>query len=85
MSEPKFWKKSGNYEESIKVSITAEDQAKIYYTMDGTSPKKYGKLYSEPIVLKEERDYEIQAVCENEKGFSSDVSDHLLHFYLLSG
>ncbi len=73
VSEPKFGKKSGNYEESIKVSITAEDQAKIYYTMDGTSPEKYGKLYSEPIVLKEEGDYEIQAVCENEKGFSSDV------------
>ena len=73
VSEPKFSKKSGKYDESLKISLTSEDQANIYYTLDGTSPKKYGKLYSEPIILKEEGDYEIQAVCENEKGFSSDV------------
>ncbi len=73
VAEPKISKKSGNYEESLKISITSGDQAKIYYTLDGTSPKKYGKLYSEPIVLKQEGEYELQAVCENEKGFSSDV------------
>lgn len=73
VAEPQFSKKSGSYEGNLKISLTSVDQANIYYTLDGTSPKKYGKLYSEPIELKGEGEYEIQAVCENEKGFCSDV------------
>lgn len=73
VAEPQFSKKSGSYEGTVKISLSSVEQANIYYTLDGTSPEKYGTLYREPIELKGEGEYEIQAVCENEKGFCSDV------------
>lgn len=73
VSEPKFSKEAGTYEGSLEISLTSAEDAKIYYTLDGTSPEKYGEVYSETIKLKGEGEYQIQAVCENEKGIYSEV------------
>lgn len=70
---PVISKKSGTYAEKLSISLTSSDDAKIYYTLDGSSPKKYGEQYREPIIFDEEGDYEISAICESEKGIYSDV------------
>lgn len=75
VSDPIFGKKSGTYEETVKISITSPDDAKIYYTTNGKSPQQYGKLYEDPIILEKEGEYEILAICESESGlYSNEVS-----------
>lgn len=69
---PKINKKSGTYDEKLSISLSSVDDANIYYTLDGSSPEKYGELYEEPILFEKEGDYEITAVCKNEKGLYSE-------------
>ena len=70
---PVVSKKSGTYDEKLSISLTSSDDAKIYYTLDGSSPKEEGELYREPIIFDEEGDYEISAICESDKGIYSDM------------
>jgi tetratricopeptide (TPR) repeat protein len=74
ISEPSFDQKSGTYEGTMEVSIAADADYEIYYTLDGSDPAEYGNLYSEPITLDEGESYELKAVCLNKKGIYSDVS-----------
>ena len=67
---------SGTYEEFMDVVIVSMEDCEIYYTMDGTEPdQENGIRYDEEkgIELDEEGEYEIQAVCVNEKGICSEV------------
>lgn len=79
---PEISKKSGTYDENLSISLTSSDDAKIYYTLDGSSPEDYGILYQEPILFDEEGDYEITAVCESENGiYSESVSrEYTIHY-----
>jgi tetratricopeptide (TPR) repeat protein len=74
VSEPSFDQKSGTYEGTMVVSISADADYEIYYTLDGSDPEKSGILYSEPIMLDEVESYELKAVCLNKKGIYSGVS-----------
>lgn len=71
---PVFSYESGTYESYIKVELSAEEDCEIYYTTDGTDPVTDGSLYTDPISLNRIKDYEILAVCVNEKGIYSEVA-----------
>lgn len=71
---PVFNYESGTYESYIKITLTSEDGIEIYYTTDGSDPSVDGSLYTDPISLNKIKDYEIRAVCVNDKGIYSDVA-----------
>lgn len=71
---PVIVEKEGVYDEFISVSIKAEEGSKIYYTIDGSSPKEKGILYTEAIPLKE-GDNQIKAIVQNEYGVFSEERD----------
>ena len=63
----------GSYSDYVNVTLTADDDAQIYYTTDGTLPAKdNGSLYSEPIAL-EEGSTTLKAVAINAKNITSDL------------
>lgn len=48
---PQLSVRSGLFKDSIKVTITAGEVSKIYYTLDGSTPGVRSKLYEEPIEI----------------------------------
>ena len=67
---------SGTYEDFMDVVIVSMENCEIYYTTDGSEPDpKTAIRYDEEtgIPLDEEGEYEISAVCVNEKGICSDI------------
>ena len=64
---------SGSYSDYVNVTLTADEDTKIYYTTDGTLPsRENGSLYSEPIAL-EEGSTTLKAVAINAKNITSDL------------
>lgn len=62
----------GNYTEYVSVTLTADDDASIYYTTDGTEPSETnGTLYSKPIDLSE-GSTRLRAIAVNAKHIKSD-------------
>ena len=51
VSMPKFSKKEGTYTKSVKLTLTAEKGAKIYYTTDGSRPTINSKEYTKAITI----------------------------------
>ncbi len=71
---PTFSEDEGTYKEYIDIKLTASDpRYEIYYTLDGKDPIQYGKKYSRKIPLDEMGEYELKAVCVNEKDIYSEV------------
>lgn len=67
---------AGTYDDFMDVVIVSMEGCDIYYTTDGSTPdQKNGIRYDEEsgITLDEEGEYEISAVCVNEKGICSEV------------
>lgn len=50
---PVFSPEAGEYEESVEVTITADEGAEIRYTLDETEPDAESTLYAGPIILNE--------------------------------
>lgn len=74
VTAPQFSLKDETFTEAQILQILSIDRDEIYYTMDGTDPEVNGILYSQPIKLEENnRQYEIKAVCKNNKGVYSDT------------
>lgn len=42
---------AGNYTGSVHITLSAEDGASIYFTVDGTEPNTSSRLYSGPVIL----------------------------------
>ena len=70
---PDFSFKPGEYETYLSLELESEEGNDIYYTLDKSDPISNGILYSAPIHLDRMGDFEIRAVCVNEKGIYSDV------------
>ncbi len=70
---PDFGFKPGDYEMYLQLELKSENGCDIYYTLDKSDPIKNGIRYSAAIKLDHMGDYEIRAVCVNEKGIYSDV------------
>lgn len=65
--------KGGTYNEDVKVSISAKKGVEIYYTLDGTDPKKDGIKYKSTIEITGAGMHTLRVVTKNEKGVFSDV------------
>ena len=68
VSEPEFSKSSGKYGETFELSISADKNAKIYYSYDSDNPLSRGERYRNPISLDREGAYKITAVAVDERG-----------------
>ena len=61
-----FTPEGGKYEDSVEVTITAAEGAKVYYTLDGTEPTEESTLYTAPFTLTETTTVMAIAVAEGE-------------------
>ena len=74
VSEPGFSKSSGKYGETFELSISADKNAKIYYSYDSDNPLSRGERYRNPISLDREGAYKITAVAVDERGIKSEIA-----------
>lgn len=65
---------------STPITLTGEEGADIYYTLDGTSPTSADELYTEPIYLPE-GDVNLKAVAFKEGCTESYYADYNYHVY----
>ena len=74
---------SGTIDKGTEVTLTAsKSNATIYYTLDGTSPEKYGDKYTGPIKINQ--DAELQAIAyDNDE--EKEPSDLLKRTYTVKG
>lgn len=72
---PSANKAGGDYEDELEITLTSPDKADIYYTLDGSKPDESSELYDseELVVLDEEGDITLSAVCIDAKGHKSRV------------
>lgn len=69
--KPVFTPASGYYTAPVELTLTAAEDARIYYTLDGTLPTEVSLLYQAPITLNQT--VTVSAVAISEAG-SSEVS-----------
>lgn len=53
LEQPVFSVQSGFYEEPFKLTLSAGENEKIYYTLDGSEPTTESELYSEPLIIQD--------------------------------
>jgi tetratricopeptide (TPR) repeat protein len=71
-SVPKFNPNGGTFNIATELTISADKELKIYYTLDGSNPIEKGVRYKNTIILKENKnDIVIMAITWNEVGLSS--------------
>lgn len=68
---PEVEPEGGEYGEYFDVLLRTDEDADIYYTIDGSDPVKNGTLYEEPISLDKEGNTMIRAVCKDNRGIYS--------------
>ena len=72
-SAPVFKPAEGEYDEFIEVSITAETEGPIHYTIDGREPGADSPTYTGPIKLDEEKSVTVKAMLISKVGVQSDT------------
>ncbi len=70
--EPEFSYAQGSYDEVIPLKLSANTTGSIYYTLDGSIPTKFSKVYTAPIFL-ESGKYQVSALFINDYGIESEV------------
>jgi len=70
------------YTTAQNVIITAEEDATIYYTMDGTTPTTTSTQYTEAISLSERGEYTIKAIAVKTGKANSDVAEAVIKINL---
>ncbi len=73
---PEFLLTEGSHAGFVEVEIQAADS--IFYTIDGSDPTEEGLAYEEKIVFEEEGEYVLKAVCRNENGIYSSVTEETI-------
>ena len=65
----------GAYDDVVEIILTSEDAGEIYYTLDGSEPTTDSDLFDkeEPIVIEEEGQTVLSAICVDAKGRQSRV------------
>ncbi len=76
--KPELSHEAGNYYSPFNLSITADD-ARIYYTLDGSEPDEESHLYDEPLEI----DYHtiVKAIAYSDNYFQSEVTT--AQYYIL--
>lgn len=69
---PAFSIQSGDYIAPVVVTLSADDEGQIYYTLDGSEPTKESLVYSDGIPL-DEGETRISAIFINSKGLKSEI------------
>lgn len=73
---PEFSEVSGEFGKILRIDMKAKKGLDIYYTLDGTDPKKRGIKYEDTIELLTEGEHTIKAVTKNKEGYySQEVSE----------
>lgn len=73
VKSPTIRLEEGTYSDEIDISISADKDLEIYYTLDGTDPIKSGKKYSSSIIIEDEGMHTLKAVAKNSLGVYSEV------------
>lgn len=73
VNAPTFSTEGGKYNKYLEIALASDSGNQIYYTMDGSDPSVYGRVYREPLSLDKEGEYSIRAVCVNAKKLYSDI------------
>lgn len=73
-SEVSFSMESGVYNDLIEIELNADEDAEIFYTIDGTEPNEGSSVYMTPIVVNNEI-VTIKAVAVNSYGIRSGVTE----------
>lgn len=68
---PEFDKEEGTYTQELSVGISAEDECRIYYTVDGTDPRQ-GAEYQGAIPILPGEMVQIRAIARNSYDFYGD-------------
>ena len=68
---PEFDKEEGIYTEELSVGISAGDECKVYYTLDGTDPRE-GIEYQSPIPIVPGETMQIRAIAKNDYSLYGD-------------
>ena len=63
---------SGEYEERVKIELSAGENQTIYYTLDGTNPTVNAENYDEGIILKNGKTT-VKAMTVNSVGYQSET------------
>ncbi len=71
---PTITPEDGEYDKLIEVVINSSTDGDIYYTVNGDTPDELSIKYNDVLILEEEGDYVIKAVCINKYGVTSDVA-----------
>lgn len=64
---------TGTYSEKIKLSMTADKNVQIFYTLNGKNPISNGTLYTGAIELSDAGMHTVKAVAKNSSGIYSDI------------
>lgn len=73
--EPMYSIEDGEYEESIRLKLSANTSGIIYYTLDGSVPNESSDKYGAPILL-ESGEYKVSAIFVNQYGIVSNMVTH---------
>ena len=71
---PQVTPEGGSFSGHVAITISAEEDATVYYTLDGSVPGIGSTMYAEPIELGE-GSTRLRAIAVNEKGIESDMVD----------
>lgn len=71
----------GNYDSEVKITMSTDDNCKIYYTTDGSAPNFQSNVYDgNPIVLSK-NSMNLRAVSANEDGYISNEFNSVFSVY----
>ena len=73
VENPKIHLEGGEYNKSVRITLSAKMGTTIYYTTDGQDPIKKGNAYTDAIVLDKKGTYTLKVVAKNERGVFSEV------------
>ena len=74
LDAPTFSLEAGSYYEGKSVTLSATNEAAIYYTLDGTDPTNESTLYEEAIALSTRDEYTIKAIAVKAGFETSEVA-----------
>lgn len=72
---------SGDYTEPTKITITATNDAAIYYTFDGTTPTTASNRYNGPFSMKR-GNFVLNAIAIDDTGMQSEVTSCVYNLYI---
>ncbi len=83
LDAPTFDLAAGSYYDALQtVTLSATNEAAIYYTLDGTDPTNESTLYSEPIALDACKEYAIKAIAIKAGFESSEIATRAYNIVL---